>query len=628
MGALLAAISGLSGGVADKYNQIQDEQRQEKYKQQAVVRKALQDRYETEEDPEARSVLLKSMIDHSGYDKKTAGEVHGVLAGLDQVHQSRSDAQRRQAQQLTGGEGPAEGSGKGPGLPPLPPAPPNLSPLQKRTAQMQAPKSDAQVRLEQEKQTGRSDIQAMKGNTAENVQGLRNEGAVNTAGAKESARLKREQEEIKMFQEQEGLGDRPLHYVNELTPTGIRRKVDRPISSGVVSGANIPLETEHSGEGAQQIDHSPQAFYKVWKYAHGETEFQRVAAPAAQQDRSREVREVNPNTGERETQILRSGPQAQRPSVVNPYIGANGQSFNVGTVHSRMVEGDQPTGQLPPPPPPPPNGAPYARTNSQGQLGVEPGQAGQPGSATPATPLPQRAAPTVDPNIAAIADVIQNDFTTGQAMLKNYPPRSPMRIAVQNEVNRRMAAGQGPTPVFLGITARNQVQQAKLMGPEIDMTAKEIDRIKDKLGPVMGRWNEFLVGKVGSGDADFQKLRSDLSLIKSKVSQIHFGSQSGVQAVERFDKIMNSDKMDAETLKAGLSSLSQILKLYGTLNITSGAAMAEGGANSNSRPTPGTPVPASGGSPQAIGGYQIGHSYGGMVYNGGDPNSAASWRKK
>lgn len=402
--------------------------------------------------------------------------------------------------------------------------------------------------------------------------------------AQNQERLKREQGEIEMMQKMQGASakGRPQHSYTELGSNGPTQHFDAGRNAGMVSGADIEEEFEHGGDGAASIDHSPNSLYmrrefpkagaveyhKVNNFGsytqpvpdqNSPTGFSRIplsktggvlgagipsAPPASQTTRqtSRDVPFFDPNTGQRSTQQVQttSGP-------VNP------------------------GGALPNLPPPPPG---RTRLND--------------GNPAPTSPIPSRPTDVTPPGVSALADVIQNDFTTGQAMLKNYPPRSPMRIAVQNEVNRRMAAGEGPVPVFLGTNARNQVQQAKLMGPEIDATAKEIDRISDKLGPVLGRWNDFLAHKVGTGDPDFQKLYGDLSLIKSKVSQIHFGSQSGIQAVERFDRIMSAEKMDAATLKAGLSSLSQILKLYGSLNVTTGAAMAEGGAHSA---TPKTAVP-------------------------------------
>lgn len=75
-----------------------------------------------------------------------------------------------------------------------------------------------------------------------------------------------------------------------------------------------------------------------------------------------------------------------------------------------------------------------------------------------------------------------------------------------------------------------------------------------KLGVAASRWNEFLSGKLGAGDPDFSALRAKIGLSTTKLMQAHVGSRGGSYLIEHFEDLANAKKMDAATLRAGLSS--------------------------------------------------------------------------
>lgn len=102
---------------------------------------------------------------------------------------------------------------------------------------------------------------------------------------------------------------------------------------------------------------------------------------------------------------------------------------------------------------------------------------------------------------------------------------------------------------------RNVAGQAQIVTAGIPNTIAEIDRLKDKLGPVAGRWNEFMQGKVGMDDPDFAGLRADLLMTSSAVALMHARGRLPENLREEFDRMINSPKQDPENLKAVLNHI-------------------------------------------------------------------------
>jgi hypothetical protein len=119
----------------------------------------------------------------------------------------------------------------------------------------------------------------------------------------------------------------------------------------------------------------------------------------------------------------------------------------------------------------------------------------------------------------------------------------------------KLADKKGETPETMGIRQL------------VDKMDKE-----GKIGPIASRWNEFLAGKVGEGDAEYSALRAKMGLSTTKLMQAHVGSRGGAFMLEHFEDLANAKKMDATTLKAGINSelnyMQDVAKLPGAANAT------------------------------------------------------------
>jgi len=108
------------------------------------------------------------------------------------------------------------------------------------------------------------------------------------------------------------------------------------------------------------------------------------------------------------------------------------------------------------------------------------------------------------------------------------------------------------TPTTQQRTAAGRAETVVAMAPEV---ISRIDSLAPKLGPVEGRWNEFMQGKIGSDDPDFAALRSDLLMMSSAVALAHAQGRLPENLRLEFDHAINSPKQTPENLKATINTM-------------------------------------------------------------------------
>lgn len=127
------------------------------------------------------------------------------------------------------------------------------------------------------------------------------------------------------------------------------------------------------------------------------------------------------------------------------------------------------------------------------------------------------------------------------------------------------SSAAAPAPLSkMTMTTRQLGETASSILPHIDeITAKlQQPEIAAKLGPIQGRWNEFLAGKIGSGDPDLVELRTAIGLLQTGAMRAHVGARGGQGLMDKFVGLMNSGQMDAPTLIASLKGLRPYMQGY------------------------------------------------------------------
>ena len=167
--------------------------------------------------------------------------------------------------------------------------------------------------------------------------------------------------------------------------------------------------------------------------------------------------------------------------------------------------------------------------------------------------------------VAYLADQVQQDqknwsMTTGNKGLQN---------AVRTEL-----ANRGVNVTQLDASIRQTAQFAQTVQPHIQTIYKTLDTIDpDKLGPIFGRWNEFLAGKFGSGDAEYVVLRNNINLLDSALARIHGGARGGSSPpmIEYMHSMLSAGPKDAATMRAGLNVFNDWIKGYAGMAPQAGA---------------------------------------------------------
>ena len=108
------------------------------------------------------------------------------------------------------------------------------------------------------------------------------------------------------------------------------------------------------------------------------------------------------------------------------------------------------------------------------------------------------------------------------------------------------------TPTTQQRTAAGRAQTVVAMAPEV---MSRIDALAPKLGPIEGRWNDYMQGKIGMDDPDFAALRSDLLMMSSAVALAHAQGRLPENLREEFDRAINAPTQTPANLKATIQTM-------------------------------------------------------------------------
>lgn len=164
--------------------------------------------------------------------------------------------------------------------------------------------------------------------------------------------------------------------------------------------------------------------------------------------------------------------------------------------------------------------------------------------------------------------------TNGKQARGYHPPPQPISVitvdADGNPVTRvvdKKVGSEFQRPAPQGIQSRMYTSRGVLshMG-EVKDELDEAER-RGLLGPIEGRWADFLAGKVGStGDSANDELlgqmRMDLKLLTSGTVAAHFQSRGGQQMMHDFQALLDSGKFSRDELRGSINSMETWLKAY------------------------------------------------------------------
>lgn len=121
----------------------------------------------------------------------------------------------------------------------------------------------------------------------------------------------------------------------------------------------------------------------------------------------------------------------------------------------------------------------------------------------------------------------------------------------------KTAGAQGVTKLDSD-TGKKVVGARELISPDglFNAVAQNVKTLtaNGKIGTAASRWNDFMAGKVGEGDPDFQALRTNMGLLATKLMQVHVGARGSHEMLEHFQNLADYRIADASTLGSALKS--------------------------------------------------------------------------
>lgn len=153
------------------------------------------------------------------------------------------------------------------------------------------------------------------------------------------------------------------------------------------------------------------------------------------------------------------------------------------------------------------------------------------------------------------------------------PNKSTYRMNFDSQMRPSMI--QDIVPAQLKVRANT----AGKVGSHIDQVRQEAAELDSlgALGPIAGRWNNFLIKGLGSAELagyspevrqKIQKFRTDVGLLQSGVAMVHGGVRGGgsPMLIKRFEDYMNANQMDLPELYGGLDSFRDWMNGYSDMD--------------------------------------------------------------
>jgi hypothetical protein len=202
--------------------------------------------------------------------------------------------------------------------------------------------------------------------------------------------------------------------------------------------------------------------------------------------------------------------------------------------------------------------------------------------------------PAQPPGVTVMVPNAQGGYDVQRASTGQSVPGNAVTTAGMNTANTP------PTQM------RQAAAQATLVHQETPRVLASIDKNAAQLGPVAGRWNEFMQGKVGMDNPALADLRADLLMYSSAVALAHARGRLPENLRQEFENAINAPKQTPTNLKATISRIDQW--------------MADNAASFGGHQ-------ATGGAPPGRG-PAVGTVEGGYRFKGGDPANKANWQKQ
>lgn len=122
-----------------------------------------------------------------------------------------------------------------------------------------------------------------------------------------------------------------------------------------------------------------------------------------------------------------------------------------------------------------------------------------------------------------------------------------MRIEASKQL-KLMPPEQIRAMAYTAQSTMNEIPKGIAMVDQLDQSGE--------LGPIAGRWNDLITGKVGVGDPRYMQLREFLTLNVAAALRTHFGARGGQLMFDKFLENLNIAGQSPANIKAAMAEVS------------------------------------------------------------------------
>lgn len=134
-----------------------------------------------------------------------------------------------------------------------------------------------------------------------------------------------------------------------------------------------------------------------------------------------------------------------------------------------------------------------------------------------------------------------------------------------SQENAKLKASMQNDPNALTNAMKTQKQQAQATLPEIEKAQDETEKVAGLLGPVQGRWNDFMQGKVGAPSPEFAHYADEIGMISTAVTLAHARGRMSNELFEHFQKMFDAGKQSPENMIQALNVAHEWLSGYANM---------------------------------------------------------------
>lgn len=145
----------------------------------------------------------------------------------------------------------------------------------------------------------------------------------------------------------------------------------------------------------------------------------------------------------------------------------------------------------------------------------------------------------------------------------------PVQVLGDNGIVKYDTAGNAirtgtPAAATIPGSTRATRQFAETVTNQTPVVTKEVQELKDELGPMAGRWNDLWVNRAGMNDPKFAGLDQDLNMYATALVRVHYGMTGGEKVREDLMKNFH-EAQSPENLIARIQHADEWVKGYATM---------------------------------------------------------------